>query len=351
MGNSSNLQGGYILIPKQLKPYKFCKISYQDKRPFEDNWLNKGYSFDSMNDYLKKNKSNYGILTGNLRILDDDTSDKRLLNLFIQHFGETFRIHQHFYFEFDTKNDKKIIFYDKDGTHCGELQGKGQQIVCAGSRHPKGHYYEQKNNEEIKIINEEEFRLVFEDYIPKKKIIEREHIQNDWSGDKVSEIPISSIISFGSMSDVGGCYQGSHPVHGSTGGMNFRVNPTNNCWYCFRCGSGGGPAELIAVVEGIIDCSDARSQCFSSEQGRKVIEVAREKYGLKAPETNFSNYKPQGWALSINIRKMAERKKFTQCPKCKVDFTFNEEIGFFKCKCYRGGIKMFMKHYIDSKGL
>jgi len=33
--------------------------------------------------------------------------------------------------------------------------------------------------------------------------------------------------------------RGSHPVHGSTTGQNFAINPHENTWHCFRCGTGG----------------------------------------------------------------------------------------------------------------
>jgi len=83
-------------------------------------------------------------------------------------------------------------------------------------------------------------------------------------------------------------YQGEHPVHGSTTGMNFRIDTSKNCWHCFRCNSGGGPSELIAVMEGVIDCSQAGPHCFSKEQGREIIEIARKNYGLEEPEDIFN---------------------------------------------------------------
>ncbi|MDD4138044.1 MAG: hypothetical protein PHT99_09170 [Methanoregula sp.] len=56
--------------------------------------------------------------------------------------------------------------------------------------------------------------------------------------------------------------RGSHPVHGSTTGQNFTINGRANTWYCFRCETGGGPLEWIAVEDGIIDCSDAKPGCL-----------------------------------------------------------------------------------------
>jgi hypothetical protein len=62
-----------------------------------------------------------------------------------------------------------------------------------------------------------------------------------------------------------------------------------------------------------------------------------QEYGL-TPEPKSE---PQGWALSINIRKMAERYNFLTCPNCHNDFQFNERTGFFKCQCSAGNLKPF----------
>ena len=47
---------------------------------------------------------------------------------------------------------------------------------------------------------------------------------------------------------------GSHPIHGSTTGMNFEIDLSKNVWYCFRHASGGGCRELIAILNGIVEC-------------------------------------------------------------------------------------------------
>jgi len=70
--------------------------------------------------------------------------------------------------------------------------------------------------------------------------------------------------------------RGSHPVHGSTTGQNITVNPRDNSWHCFRCGTGGGPLEWIAVEAEIIDCSEARPGCLHGHWA-EVFEVLRAK--------------------------------------------------------------------------
>ncbi|WP_214084413.1 hypothetical protein [Methanoculleus sp.] len=70
--------------------------------------------------------------------------------------------------------------------------------------------------------------------------------------------------------------RGSHPVHGSTTGQNFAINPHENTWHCFRCGTGGGPVEWIAVEAEIIDCSAVRPGCLHGHW-REVFDVLRAK--------------------------------------------------------------------------
>ncbi|AIY90205.1 DUF3987 domain-containing protein [Geoglobus acetivorans] len=81
---------------------------------------------------------------------------------------------------------------------------------------------------------------------------------------------------------------GAHPVHGSTTGRNFWVDPDNNRWNCFRADcavdgkpSGGGVLQLIAVLEGLIDCKDARKGTLRGELFKKVLRIAKEKYGAR----------------------------------------------------------------------
>lgn len=68
----------------------------------------------------------------------------------------------------------------------------------------------------------------------------------------------------------------SHPVHGSTTGKNLHFNTRDNVWYCHRCGAGGGPLELLAVVQGHIDCSEAGRGCIDAETFRKCLNDLRE---------------------------------------------------------------------------
>lgn len=368
------------MIPEQLKDKKFCRIHKQEKKPYEKGWTcssffyeqqpdkswkhkitgktytiknedkaeiykgpNKDYSLQEITPYIEK--ENFGVLTGinGLAVLDDDTKDKKFIDMFINKFGKTFRVRNHLYVKIKNWDCQKIIFYDEEG-HAGELQGEGQQVVGPGSIHPSGEIYDVRDDLPIIEVEYKDIIEFFSPFLKQKKKIIKVFKKTNWQGDKVNNIPITNIISLVGLTDMGGgCYQGCHPVHGSTNGMNFRVDTSSNSWKCFRDNhGGGGPAELIAVVEGIIDCANVGPSCFTAEQGRQIIEVARKKYGLKVPEYQEKIREPKGWALSIDIKRMAERHHLTQCPKCSSKFLFND-AGQFYCKAckYGGGLKKF----------
>lgn len=151
------------MIPSQLKGCRFNRVRFKDKRAFEAGWQNKPYSYNEILNFFPT--ENYGIMCGSdLRVLDDDTEKKGLIKIFLDNFGETFRVRDHLYFRFDNGNSKKIIFMNGK-YHLGELQGEGQYVVGAGSTHPSGEIYEIKNNSEIVTISYDKFLEVFGEFI------------------------------------------------------------------------------------------------------------------------------------------------------------------------------------------
>ena len=340
-------------IPIKLKNCKFLRVLKKTKKPFEKDWTNKPYSYEEIHKHFPN--ENYGVMTGHneLGVLDDDSKNKILMELYYKHFPRTFLSHSHLYIKLKGWDSKKIILHDLEGNHVGELQGMGQMVVGCGSQHPDGHFYELKEDIPIVEIEFEKFKEVFKNYI-KKEAVKNNYSSimiSNWSGDDIKSIPIGSIINLSKLEDAGnGNYQGSHPTHGSNGGMNFRVDTNNNTWYCFRCRSGGGPSELIGVVENIIQCDRAGRNCYSTFDAQQVIKIARKKYGLKSPDI-LDTFEPQGWALSINIIEAAKKRNFLNCPSCKMSFEFNERLGFFRCPhdTKWKGVKKFLELYIKTR--
>ena len=118
--------------------------------------------------------------------------------------------------------------------------------------------------------------------------------------------------------------QGAHPVHGSDGGMNFRIDPEENKWHCYRHGTGGDALSLIGVLEGIVKCEDCVPGYFKEhpEAFKKILEAAP-KYGYTdiAPReshvTLFRNEKKNG-ALDVEsiVDYIKSRCKFITVRDC-----------------------------------
>lgn len=153
------------IIPKQLINCNFNRVRFKEKKAFEIEWQNKPYSYDGIQKYFPK--ENYGVICGSdLRVLDDDTSDKKLIKLFINEFGKTFRVRDHLYFKFDNGYSKKMILFGENKNHLGEVQGENTYVVGAGSTHPSGELYELKEDLPIIEISYDKFIEVFKNYIP-----------------------------------------------------------------------------------------------------------------------------------------------------------------------------------------
>jgi len=344
-----------INIPSQLDGLRFNRVRFKEKKAFENNWQNNSYTYKEIQKYFPK--ENYGVICGSdIRALDDDTPEESLKELYHNNFPETMEVRGHIYFKFDNKYEDKVIFNhptlefpDSNGkmtSHMGELQGKNTYVVGPGSTHPSGDIYELKKDLPIITISYDKFVEVFGDIIKKrKKNIIRSHVSTSWEGDNITDIPIGNIISFNGLTDLGnGYFQGPHPKHGSDNGMNFRIDTNKNIWYCFRCESGGGPSELIGVMEGIIDCLDAGKNCFSKDQARNVINVARERYGLTVPEPIQKDLgEVRGWANSVSIVRLAKKYNFEDCHVCGNPFKFEDSHGMYYCKHCKlgGGLKKF----------
>lgn len=331
-------------IPSQLLNMRFNRVKFKDKAAFEPGWQKNPHNYQSISNHFPR--ENYGVICGKeVRVLDDDSPDQKLIKLFLEHFGQTFRVRDHLYIKFDNEKSDKIIFYDLDGEHLGELQGEGTYVVGPGSTHPSGEIYDVRNDLDIKTISYDKFFEVFGKYTKTIKRIVREHKPTSWKGDNITEIPIGNIISFVGLKDVGdGNYQGPHPYHGSQNtGMNFRVDSFNNSWHCFRCQSGGGPSELIGVMEGVIDCSQAGTSCYTGDDGREVIKLARENYGLSVPDKQQDLGEVKGWANSVSILKLAKKYDLENCSNCSNPFSFKDSHGMYYCKTckYGGGLKKF----------
>lgn len=325
------------MIPEQLKEMAFCRVYKKTKRPIGEGWTNIFYTYEQIQDYFPA--ENYGVLTGinGFGALDDDTKDKMLLKLYDQNFPETMQVRGHYYLKLKGWNGKKITFYNLK-ERLGELQGLGQQVVGAGSLHPSGEVYEIIKNIPIVEIEYRDFVKVFDKFIKKIQVRELVPTSKEWDGEKLQDIPITNIFPSGLKKCVScGCKTGT----------NFQVFPSTNSYFCFHSWTGGGIWEAIAISEGIKHCSDIGKGCLTNSEAKQIIEIAKEKYGLR--QTKIKRLpEPRGWALSISITRMAQRYNLTNCHQCNQPFKFIEAQGFFECQTckYRGGLKKFVEQVV-----
>ncbi len=270
------------MIPKQLKNLKFCRIKRGTKKPFEKDWTNKPYSYKDIMKFLPK--ENYGVLCGyeDLAVIDCDVE---AMQVSIESmFPKTYRVktangfHNYFFIP-DLK--QKIILETTNGTHLGEVQSHGTQVVGVNSIHPSGKKYEELNQEKIAKISCELLLDVLKGFMKETKETEENVQWERKEHSEVDDLSVASIWGTMGMKKHGGEYYGEHPIHGSEGGMNFWINLLKNSWHCFRCNSGGGVLSAIGVKEGVINCSDAKRGYLRGEKAVQCLEIAREKYGLK----------------------------------------------------------------------
>ncbi|MFA5315820.1 MAG: bifunctional DNA primase/polymerase [Dehalococcoidales bacterium] len=279
-------------IPHQLQKdcFGFVKLKPRTKIPFEQDWQNKSYTFANIQPWIDQG-GNYGVLggVGDLIIIDADTSEIR--DLVKAALPNTLTVASpgkgpHYYFI--CKDIKKKIVLKRDETHFGEIIATGSQVVGSGSIHPS-------TNTEYTVSNDVEIATVSREQVYSEL---REYIPLDLPKGDAEDISILDVLSKANVSTrkVGSQLVCGHPVHGSTNNNNFVVHPDKNVWCCFRCNTGGGPLSLIAVLEKIIDCSEAKPGALKGDKFSETCRIAKEKYdfNIKKDCRNL----PQGEVLT-----------------------------------------------------
>jgi P4 family phage/plasmid primase-like protien len=165
--------------------------------------------------------------------------------------------------------------------HIGMVKIKNSYCVGPGSIHPSGGLYEIQDDVPIARIKWGELITAISTFtrenIDKAMQSAGEDAKKEKKMLKELEIPIERVLeAYNVKLNHGKQLWGSHPVHGSTTGHNFWVNPEKNAWFCFRHWVGGGPISLIALLEGLVkDCFEVKN--LDWQTFRKTIEKAIEK--------------------------------------------------------------------------
>lgn len=279
-------------IPPQLqkKEFRFVKIKKGQKGPFERDWPNTA-NYKWNDPKFKKWAENYGVVCGygDLVVIDADKKEiekvvrKRLPNTFTVKSGG--KGLPHFYYICKDLKSKRI---KENGQSLFDLQFVGTQVVGPGSLHPSGKHYSVLDDKPIAKIKREQLEDALGEFIK----IEEPKERKKYPKNRNVDLPITSVISTSGLKEVRrGVYQGPHPIHGCTHPgkghkakdcMNFRMDTNSNLWYCFAHKVGGDSFTLLAVKEGLINCSQAGAGALRDKKiFKKVLKIAQEKHGLK----------------------------------------------------------------------
>lgn len=266
---------------------RFCKLRKKTKKPFEQNWTEKLYTYDEVAEHRMYN-INFGVLCGHggLAVLDCDKEELYLAAK--KSLPSTFEVKtggggKHLYFIIP-EIKKKIILQTDEKNHYGEVQSYGTQVVGAGSVHPNGNSYEIINDVPIEKISLETLMVCIKPFMKPEgeEIAINENKVFFDSDDPFGSVSITSVINTaGFKKHNNGEWYGSNPWHGSQTGQNLWINPMKNVAHCFRCDAGISVAKAIALNEGICkNCGDS----LKGEPFRRLLEIATSKYGYKPPE-------------------------------------------------------------------
>lgn len=295
---------------EKYEELRYCRVRKGTKKPFEKEWQKKLYTLQQIQKFIEKGE-NYGVLCGhgNLAVIDSDT--KSLQTMVEHELPITLRVktgsggtHNYFFIS-DLKNKIILTTKNADGQkHYGEVQSYGAQVVGPNSIHPNGNRYEVLVDKEIATISYELLIKAIKPFMQEviESIKHKEYEQKSY-GVEIDDLSVADIWGTGGLKSQGNEYYGEHPIHGSSGGMNFWINPLKNTWHCFRCNSGGGVLSAIAVKEGIIDCSEARQGYLRGAKAKEAIEIGKDHYGLLDKEL------PKDIYLNKGIQSIKDKNK------------------------------------------
>jgi len=185
-----------------------------------------------------------------------------------------------------------------------ELSSKLEQWLFGSKKQETGkrETEEKEETEKTGKLSEDEIRKMVREHA---ECVAR--FRNEKTG---IEIPIMKVLEAYGIRDLkqsGEELYGPHPVHGSTTGRNFWINPNKNVWYCFRHKSGGSAIDLIGVLEGIIQCEEAVIH-LEKEKFAAIMEKALEKGIISKKEFNLV-FKKQERIKTLNDTQILEIKK------------------------------------------
>ena len=273
-----------LSIPVQLNDFNLRIVKAQGKAPCEREWQTKNnYPFSrELIGAILRSGLNYGFTctSGFVCFIDADFKEiQEALDIFSITFRySTGRIghFQYLYFIDDEPLPGNIPLVQ--GAY---VKTKGGFTVGPGSVHPEtGRIYGlEVRDVPVAIVKKAALLSVLAAFLKREETKAHPTTYQHEPMD-AGILHMEHMIDLSGFRKSGGKYQGSHPIHGSDSGSNFTVDINNQQWHCFRCDSGGGPLQWIAVAEGIIECSQSVPGALRGMTFWQVIAAAHDRYGL-----------------------------------------------------------------------
>jgi len=305
-----------IIIPDKLKEewINFVLLEKSGKKPFQAKWQTKNIKFDDeeLLTHLKKG-GNYGVMGGGekqLVIVDFDK--KEIQDKLINKLPETFTVktgsgllHKYFY----SDNCQSFKIFDEELMTLLDVQGKGKQVVGAGSIHPNGNFYEVVEDKDIAFIPYAELQALIIPYDKKPKKEKKEWIKpKEYDHDNFLDIVKSKVSIEQILSSIGidtaknPC---SCPFHDSKGGK--CLGWQREVAHCFHCDNSW---NIFSLVKDYNKCSFVDALEWICENNGLTDELKKSREEYKASQINEIEEEEKSIPSSSVLTKIGQAEEF-----------------------------------------
>lgn len=275
-----------MIAPALSYRCKLIKLNGHTKVAMETKWQRTNNYFPDSNRIIEHIESgqNYGIMViNNTIVIDSDC--KQLYDCLPSHWKMSLTAitgkGNHIFLDCPDSPPDKIVLHDPiTKVALGDVRGSESEFytVGPGSIHPdtkKKYEWLDINAPLVSVSWKEITTNLIEKYKAdiKKQIPKREASSTGSLSDKLG-LRIEDFAMPDNPTKRGnGDIQGSHPIHGSSTGMNFAINPKKNVWHCYRDDVGGDPVSWIAYAH----CNISETDCtrLTKEQFKCVKDWLR----------------------------------------------------------------------------
>jgi len=276
--------------PDPLKP----KPNTNFKSPVGKNWNTDAcvFTYQQISEFAFGSKpNNYGVMGGYGGLVIIDCDAKELMDHMASNAKDTFTVKTakgfHYYYLIPELKENLKPTYGPEKIKQGDIQSYGVQVVGPYSQHVTGCFYEVYKDLPIATMSLDEFYVLLKDFLPAAKLEKAQPKVKQYKQDTTGLNCVEILRVWGYDVDHtitnSGDIKGPSPVHASTTGTNFKVTGSTNKWRCWACQSGGGPFQLIALLEGLMDCQDIVKGSMTHELYKKIESIAISKYGYVPP--------------------------------------------------------------------